>query len=544
MNKKALIYSIVVSVLIHALLLTMFTVIKMPGIYSVLDRTKRFFNVKTLQEILPKQRKPRRVVRYIDQLKFQSPRFSNISPSYVETEMPQDKKVPFKKEKDSKPVDSLPEKSLQELIKQQSVEMRKLKQRQTEKDLVAVDASLERERSLEDILRGQGVSEEFFKQMPGFTPQTVSGGLEELKSRQPRSYISSGQPIIKRRKQYADLKGFLNYELYTYTDPLDGQKYFKISMQAGKNTMKLPHIPKKVIFLVDCSSSIRDDRINGFKKGLDYWLKNLDPKDYFNIAMFKKRIVWFKPRAVHPTVANVQAASEFAQKLTAGQRTDTYAALTEIIKHKNTHQPTYIVFFTDGKPTYGVRNLRKIVNDISNLNSGKYSIFSICGGAGIDRYFLDFISYKNRAWAEYSMRSFLIPKQMFKMYDKIKEPFLLKVRYQISGVQKETMFPKMLPDFFKNTAFSLFGKCRDQNEFLLRLLGDYKSKTNEFIIKGEFKDAIQGDVNIAREWAFNKVYYLISQLKDDKEDKQRIEEIKALCSKFNIVTPYSGGNIR
>jgi hypothetical protein len=48
-----------------------------------------------------------------------------------------------------------------------------------------------------------------------------------------------------------------------------------------------------------------------------------------------------------------------------------------------------------------------------------------------------------------------------------------------------------------------------------------------------------GDRQIAHDWAFHKVYYLISQLKFNENNEALIENINDLCARFHIITPYS-----
>ncbi|MFC1808166.1 hypothetical protein ACFL0T_07390 [Candidatus Omnitrophota bacterium] len=173
------------------------------------------------------------------------------------------------------------------------------------------------------------------------------------------------------------------------------------------------------------------------------------------------------------------------------------------------------------------------------MNNGKRPIFAFSGGSRVNRYFLDFISYKNRGWTEYAYHNYKIAKHIANMYEKIKDPLLLNLRYRASGINSEDIVPKALPDFFKNAEFALFGRYKDENEFSLQLLGDLNEQTNEFIVVGSLKDASKGSVDIAKGWAFNKIYYLIGLLEYDKDNKDIIDEINSLSERFGIETPYS-----
>jgi len=70
-------------------------------------------------------------------------------------------------------------------------------------------------------------------------------------------------------------------------------------------------------------------------------------------------------------------------------------------------------------------------------------------------------------------------------------------------------------------------------------LGDLEGETNEFMIIGSLDKAIESNADIAKNWAFNKIYHLIGLMKPNKQNTKIIDEINYLCKKFNIQTPYS-----
>jgi hypothetical protein len=60
----------------------------------------------------------------------------------------------------------------------------------------------------------------------------------------------------------------------------------------------------------------------------------------------------------------------------------------------------------------------------------------------------------------------------------------------------------------------------------------------EFVFEGSLKDAPVGKVDIARGWAFNKVYHLIGNLENNKNNQALVDEINALSKKFDLKIPY------
>ena len=549
--KKDIVNSVVLSVLVHIFLFAGVAGIKVTGVYSeiIKKKTKQFFDVKIInKEVVIRKPVKRREVVYVESLKFEQPQYSKNMKSFIEKEEIEKRiEDAGKSDEQFDIVKKFKKKVLDDLAENEKnkVAFRKKTRRDTKDDIIP-----QKELALDDMLTDprnffnkEDIPKDFYEKMPGFTPQKSRGFANLLKSDFFSSFIKGYSPVITRAANIEDIHKELIWSFATYQDPQDGQKYFKISIGATRSNTSLLKIPKEIIFLVDCSISIEQKRLEEFKKGINYCLTHLNEEDRFNIMAFKETTLKFRNLSVSPTEKNIENALLFISKLTAGEKTDTYSALYESINIKDAMSPSYIILLSDGRPTKGVIDSRKVINKISRLNDGKISIFAFSGGLRVNRYLLDFISYKNRGWAQYSQRRHYIGRNMANMYEKIKDPLLINLRYYINGLNEKEMFPKMLPDFFKNVEFALYGKYKREKEFSLQLLGDAFDETSEFIISGKLNAALKGDRIIARNWAFNKIYHLIGQLSDDKDNTEIVNEIKLLSKKFGIKTPYSK-NIR
>ncbi|MBF0511627.1 MAG: VWA domain-containing protein [Candidatus Omnitrophica bacterium] len=346
---------------------------------------------------------------------------------------------------------------------------------------------------------------------------------------------------IAHQSQAVDLGTALTYQLFKYTDPASGQKYFKLLVKVRDATMNFPVVPKEVIFLVDASGSIGKDRLAYFEEGLMYSLKHLNPHDRFNIVIFKNKPVFFSPVSLGNSNKNIKDAIEFIQDIQAWSTTDIYQALRSSIDLKNPFVPSYRVVMTDGYPTKGMVDTRHVINEISTINDNKVSIFTFGGGVSVDRYMLDFIAFKNRGWSTVVDRQYLMGRQLCKLYDEIKDPLLLNVRYYVSSLDESQIFPQVMPDFFKGSSFVIYGRYTKENKFIVQIRGEMAKDKKEFIVNASLLDALPGDRQIAYNWAFHKVYYLISQLKYNENNETLLQAINDLCEQFHIITPYSIG---
>jgi uncharacterized protein YegL len=538
-TKKLFLYSLVVSLILHLVFLAGSTRIRLSGIDTVVGKTKKIFNLKSVDVKLA-EKKPviKRETIYTRATKFQQPGYSKIDSE-------QQKTIPKKIKADTKKSKlSVKEKNFifqkEYLDKQPEIIRKKESFRKTKTKLVQFSTEgmqVFNAADIEEIVKKAELPENFKDKMPGFTP-TVAGGLDDPKHKSFDRFAQGYKPFVAKDSKLGELTGYLVSHLSTYHDSENNESYFKLTIRTGPEADVLNSLSKEIIFLIDSSLSIRPQRLQNIKKGILYCLNNLGHGDRFNIIAFRDQIHKLSPQSIVSSKHNIAKAEDFVEKIKATKQTDIYNVLNKSLETRSGIKPVYMILFTDGYPTKGVVNPTKIISNISKKNNGEKAIFSFGAGREINRYLLDFISYKNRGWTEYAANSTSIKTNIMNMYNKIKEPILINVRHNVKGISSENIFPKVLHDIYKNTEFTLYGKYSSQTEFVMQLTGESRKATNEFIVVGSLEDAAQAGAEIAQEWALNKIYYLTGLLNYGESDKKIIKEIQQLSKKFNIATPY------
>ncbi len=336
---------------------------------------------------------------------------------------------------------------------------------------------------------------------------------------------------------YDDVGSLLDVEVFKYeADNIN--KYFKIVVSAGKRG-KFLVMPKEVLYLIDSSKSVTGPKLEFVKTAVSQSLRKLNKGDKFNVIAFSGDIEKFNTKSVDVSQKTIRAADGFVKRLEAVGQTDVNNALLEIIKTEPEIIPSYIVLVTDGRPTTGIIDSRKIIQQLTRHNDKRRPIFSFGGGQRVNRYLLDFISYQNRGWSRFADRTFQIKEEFLGLNDEIADPLLLDVRYRLNGIDAEEIYPKDLPDFFMGKEFIIYGKYDDEDVFSMQLLGVTGGKIKELIFKRSLADAKEGDDDIAKGWAFRKIYHLINEdTGRNGSDADIREEISKLGKRFDIITPY------
>lgn len=544
-QKDKVLTAILISMALHALLLFGTTKVKLSGVAREKIKERKNFKINQIHVEIPDRKTTElKPADYTERIQFQQPSELELSKKTTE-QFEAAKHEPIVQSYDEK-IDQLFSSRVQESKKDPARAFRDLsmlkKQPVTNSNAPMIEISkLTEQNSIidpEQVIEQRIEPEEFHEKMPGFTPKWNPLD-KDISTKENTGVINSNyQPLIAKKSHFTDLKEYLISEILTYEDPKTKEKYFQINMKVGKDGHELKTINKEIVFLIDCSKSTTEKRFRQFKEGLEYSLKNLNPGDTFNVLAFKKFIVEFMPQSVEPTEDNIRKALFFVDRLSLGTKTDAYNALFKSISRPVNKTPSYIIFLSDGFPTQGVTEPRRIIHEVSDLNNGLRSIFGFSGGLNVNRYLLDFITYKNRGWSEYSYRSHQIGVYLSNLYDKIKDPLLVNVRYHASGLNEEQIFPKLLPDFFRNVEFSLYGKYGGEDKFVLQMVGDVDGKVTEFVVDASLSQAVKGSEEIAKNWAFNKIYDLIGQLKDGQDNTGLIQQIEELSKRYKIDTPY------
>ncbi len=333
-----------------------------------------------------------------------------------------------------------------------------------------------------------------------------------------------------------DIRNFLGYELRTYEDPSDHSQYFKLTIRVGEIPGTLSAIPKKIIFLVDSSNSIGAVTLKQIKEGVEDCLGQLSPQDKFNLIVFKNTPVKMSQGSLAANnPENIRKATMFLDDVRAGSTTDVYEAVLNSIDLKSSMRPTYIFLLSDGQPTVGIIDPQQIINQTADINKGRIPIFAFGTGIFLDRYLMNFLSFTNRGWAEFEPND--IESGIVNMYNHIKDPVLLNLRYYVSGLDEKEIYPKLLPDLFKGSQFVLYGRYTKERLFYFQLFGDARDGLKQYLISDDISQSIRGDKRIAQEWAIRKVYYLIGLLEYNKNNQVLVNQIKELQKKFHLKIP-------
>jgi Ca-activated chloride channel family protein len=323
----------------------------------------------------------------------------------------------------------------------------------------------------------------------------------------------------------------------------DRPGYFMMLLSPRAELSKSQQAPRDFVYVIDTSGSMRGKRIAQAKNALKYCLKNLDANDRFTMINFASTVNKYTNNLQPATAPNLEAARRWVDDLEATGGTAIDDALRDALgMRSNDEGRTYtMVFFTDGQPTWGERDPKKILENVKKQNTGNTRIFSFGVGDDVNTVLLDALADNTKAINTYVRESEDIEAKVSSLYAKISNPVLTNLKLSVGdGVRISDVFPPQLPDLFHGTQLVVMGRYSGKGTEIVKLTGQIGKVTKEFVYELKFAEKTGDDKNFVEDlWARRKVGYLLDQIRVQGETKEVKDEIIGLAKRYGITTPYT-----
>jgi hypothetical protein len=332
----------------------------------------------------------------------------------------------------------------------------------------------------------------------------------------------------------------VDIQVESYLPPNEEEGFFRLRISPKKNG-DVQILPKDVTFVIDASNSIIQRKLDASVQGIKKTLELLRPDDLFNIVVFRDTPKYFQPDRVPASKENKAAALTFLSGLKSFGETDIFSAIRPVVNAPTRDGiPGVVLVVTDGRPTAGLRDGRMIINSLTEENAERNPIYAFSGGNTVNRYLLDLLAYRNKGESYVSGEVNAMGKDLPTFFRQLNDPLLMDLRADYGNVDAANLFPKELPDFFRGRAVTIYGRFhpKKDGDLTMRLVGRAATKRKELVFKTDLTKARGGDEEIARGWAFRKVYYLIGEIVRVGETPERIAQLRELSRRYNIKTVY------
>jgi hypothetical protein len=370
-------------------------------------------------------------------------------------------------------------------------------------------------------------------------PIIPEAGLPEL----PVEEVMARAPLIqsiKRETTAEALDDLLAFELSTYVPPGGPEGFFRLRAMP-RDGGAIPSLRKDLTFVIDSSGSILQRKLDLTSRGLKDALNALHPEDRFNVVLFRESPSSFRSEPVFATAENKAACENFLERMESRGETDVYNAMLPVVHRlPRTGSPGIVLVITDGRPTKGLQDGQAIINSVTDENAFRNSIFAFSAGRTVNRYMLDLLAYRNKGESFFAGDIENIDEALPQFVSQLRDPLLVDVQADFGRMSEDEIYPKNIPDFYRSRAVTIYGRYDPVKDadFVVRLRGAAEAEAKEVIYKADLAGAARGEAEIARGWAFRKVYHLIGEICRVGEQPQLLSELRELSSAYNIKTVY------
>lgn len=315
--------------------------------------------------------------------------------------------------------------------------------------------------------------------------------------------------------------------------------YFLMNLSASIETDDT--IAKDATFVLDNSGSMSGKNMDQAKKALKFCVDNLNANDRFEIIRFSTEAEPLFGKLENNSSDNRDSARKFIDKIEAVGGTNIDEALSLALKNGGANRPHLIIFITDGKPTIGETDEKKLLDKIKSGNKNGVRIFTFGIGYDINTHLLDKITEQTNSYRSYITPDEDIEDKISKFYMKVKSPVFTDISLKFVGNSRiNQIYPSKIPDIFKGSSVNIVGRYSGDGKVKALLEGKINGKTESFSEEFVFpSDSVKYD-SIPSLWAARRVGYLLDQIRLlGKEEKELVDEIVDLARKYGIITPYT-----
>jgi Ca-activated chloride channel family protein len=298
---------------------------------------------------------------------------------------------------------------------------------------------------------------------------------------------------------------------------------------------------KDISFVIDVSGSMAGEKMRQAKLALLYCVNNLNPGDGFDIIRFSTEAYSLFDSIEDANETNILKAEKFIDDLKPVGGTNIEEALKLALKENDNSGKTHlIIFLTDGKPTIGETKDDLLIKKLTNSNKSKTRIFTFGIGNEINTHLLDKITEVTKATRTYISPNEDIEIKISNFYDKVQSPVLTNLSLTFGGgIKIFQSYPKNLPDLFKGSSITVFGRYTGKGNKKIILSGTVKDGKKSFTINPEFINDNDEYDFIPQLWASRRIGFLLDQIRLNGEDKELVDEVTLLAREHGIVTPYT-----
>jgi Ca-activated chloride channel family protein len=320
--------------------------------------------------------------------------------------------------------------------------------------------------------------------------------------------------------------------LVTHQDERGG--FFTLMLYPPENLSSLKRAPMEMIFVLDCSGSMRGKPIEKAKDAITRALRQLQPNDTFQVIRFSNNASQLGPNPLPATPENIRKGLAYVESLEGSGGTMMIEGIKAALDFP--HDPRrfrLVSFMTDGY----IGNESQILAEVHN-RLGESRIFSFGVGSSVNRYLLDRMAKLGKGAVAYIGLDESAGEIIDLFYERISHPALADVTIDWGGLKVTDVYPAKIPDLFVGRPVILTGRFEGRGDTTIRISGKVGNLDQEIDIPVNLGASSDTHKGIACVWARKKIETLASQATYDN-NSELPEQIKQVALEYGLMSSYT-----
>lgn len=305
---------------------------------------------------------------------------------------------------------------------------------------------------------------------------------------------------------------------------------------------------RSIVLVVDRSGSMRGEKFQQAQQGIRRLLESLHADDHFDLVVYDSDVELFRNDLQPATPENIQLAVQWADALKPQGGTNISEGLTAALRlTAGGERPAWVLFLTDGLPTAGEIQEKRIAQLAVEANTGKARIFSLGVGFDVNTRLLDRLSGAHRGRTAYVLPGEKIDTAVAAIEAGIASPLLTDLTVKLTdpaGRELEGItrtWPKQATDLYRGEVFVYTGRYREAGDVSVQLSG-LRDGVPVTLSGGGQLVSQSSDGALAfveRLWAARRIAELTLQMDQNGESEELLTELLELSKRHGILTPWT-----
>ncbi|MCP4611978.1 MAG: VWA domain-containing protein [Planctomycetes bacterium] len=402
-------------------------------------------------------------------------------------------------------------------ISGQKTEIQYLKPGERSGHDIAVTVDVDAGVSIEEVACTSHVIDKTFA-----TPENLTVKLSRLDSIPNKDFVLRYKVAGKKVKT----------ALVTHRDKRGG--FFSLMLYPPENLSYLKRAPMEMIFVLDCSGSMRGKPIAKAKEAIKRGLKKLGKEDTFQVIRFSNSASQFGPNPVPATPANIRKAIRYVDNLHGSGGTMMIEGIKAALDFA--HDPgrfRLVSFMTDGYIGNEVEILAAV-----HQRRGASRIFSFGVGSSVNRYLLDRMAKLGKGAVAYIGLDDSAGQVVDLFYERISHPALTDVNIDWGNMKVTDVYPNGISDLFVGRPVILTGRFKGQRKTTIRVRGKVGDLTQEIAIPVNLDDSASTHSGVACVWARKRIETLANQATYDN-NAELPGKIRQVALEYGLMSAYT-----